>query len=87
MLEVGELAPHYQLVVDRSATLARLEVQVEPAPAVLADCGGFRDDHPRLLALRAEVARRVQAALELSVEIRLQAPRTVPRGPRAKRCA
>src|SRR5438132_837612 len=38
LLEVAELVPHYQLVVDRSSTLATLEVQVEPAPAL---AGGY----------------------------------------------
>src|SRR4029453_15797574 len=42
LLALAELAPHYQLVVDRAATLARLEVQVEPAPELIARCGGFR---------------------------------------------
>ena len=46
LLGVEDLQPHYLLVVDRRATLARLEVQVEPAPALLARCGGFQADHP-----------------------------------------
>ena len=51
LLALEELAPHYQLVVDRAATLARLEVQVEPAPALIARCGGFAADHPEITSL------------------------------------
>ena len=42
LLGVEDLVPHYQLVVDRGTTLARLEVQVEPSPELVARCGGFR---------------------------------------------
>jgi phenylacetate-coenzyme A ligase PaaK-like adenylate-forming protein len=61
LLTVAELAPHYQLVVDRAATLARLEVQVEPAPELLARCGGFAAEHPEIGALRASVRRAAPA--------------------------
>src|SRR5437764_1627688 len=60
LLGVAELEPHYLLVVDRTATLARLEVQVEPAPALLARCGGFVRDHPVLTELRQRVAERLR---------------------------
>ena len=56
LLAVEELQPHYQLVVDRASTLARLEVQVEPTPALLARCGGFAARPSR--AGRAPPARR-----------------------------
>ena len=79
LLGVAELEPHYLLVVDRTATLARLEVQVEPAPALLARCGGFVRDHPVLTELRQRVAERLRSATGLSVELTLVAPRSIPR--------
>jgi phenylacetate-CoA ligase len=79
LLAVEELAPHYQLVVDRAATLARLEVQVEPAPAVVARCGGFAVDHPEIAALRRRAADELRQATGLSVELTIVAPRTIPR--------
>jgi phenylacetate-CoA ligase len=79
LLAVEELVPTYQLVVDRTATLARLEVQVEPAATVLAACGGFDAAHPTLVALRMRVAERLSKAIGLSVELTLLAPRTLPR--------
>jgi phenylacetate-CoA ligase len=79
LLGLAELAPHYQLVVDRAATLARLEVQVEPAPEVIARCGGFTVDHPEIAALRRRAAEELRRATGLSVELTIVAPRTIPR--------
>jgi phenylacetate-CoA ligase len=80
LLTVTDLEPHYQLVVDRRATLARVEVHVEPAPALVARCGGaFAEDHPQVEALRRHVGERLRSALGLGVEVRLVAPRTIPR--------
>jgi phenylacetate-CoA ligase len=80
LLAVPDLEPHYQLVVDRTATLARVEVHVEPAPALLVRCGGaWADRHPEVEALRRYVAERLRTAIGLSVDVRLVAPRTIPR--------
>ena len=62
LLALEELAPHYQLVVDRAATLARLEVQVEPAPALIARCGPSRAGAPPVeTRLQSEGEMRDQA--------------------------
>jgi phenylacetate-CoA ligase len=79
LLAVEELAPHYQLVVDRGATLARLEVQVEPAPELIARCGGFATDHPEIASLRRRATEQLRQATGLGVELTIVAPRTIPR--------
>jgi phenylacetate-CoA ligase len=79
LLGVEELVPHYQLVVDRGTTLARLEVQVEPSPELVARCGGFSAEHPEIVTLRRRAAERLQRAIGLSVELTIVAPRTIPR--------
>jgi len=79
LLGVEELVPHYQLLVDRRTTLARLEVQVEPAPAVVERCGGFDAAHPVLVDLRRRIGERLAKAIGLSMEVTLVAPRTLPR--------
>jgi phenylacetate-CoA ligase len=76
---VEELQPHYQLIVDRTSTLARLEVQVEPSPALIDRCGGFDAGHPTLAALRRQVGERLAKAIGLSAEVTLLPPRTLPR--------
>jgi phenylacetate-CoA ligase len=79
LLAVEDLQPHYVLVVDRTTTLAKLEVQVEPAPALLEACGGFTPDHPRLTALRRHVTDRLREVTGLGMELTLVAPHTIPR--------
>ena len=79
LLAVEDLAPHYQLVVDRGATLARLEVQVEPAPELIARCGGFAADHPEIASLRRRATEQLRQATGLGVELTIVAPRTIPR--------
>ena len=79
LLAVEDLEPHYVLIVDRTGTLARLEVQVEPAPALLERCGGFRAGHPALDEVRRRVTERLRVATGLTVELTLVAPRTIPR--------
>ena len=78
LLALEELAPHYQLVVDRAATLARLEVQVETAPAHRALRWLRRrpsGDH----VARRRAAEQLRQATRLSVELSIVAPRTIPR--------
>ncbi len=79
LLALEELAPHYQLVVDRAATLARLEVQVEPASELIARCGGFFADHPEIASLRRRATEQLRQATGLGVELTIVAPRTIPR--------
>jgi phenylacetate-CoA ligase len=79
LLGMDELVPHYQLVVDRSSTLARLEVQVEPSPAVVARCAGFDPAHAALVDLQRRVTDRLSKAIGLTVAVTLVAPRSVPR--------
>ena len=56
LLAVTEVEPHYQLVVDRRPTLARVEVHVEPAPALIDACGGaFAENHPAVHGLQRRI--------------------------------
>lgn len=79
LLGIDDLLPHYQLVVDRRATLARLEIHVEPAPGLVERGGNLEPEHPAVLALQRQVAARLRSALGLSVEVKLVPPRTIPR--------
>ncbi|HYE93016.1 MAG TPA: AMP-binding protein, partial [Terriglobales bacterium] len=80
LLAVAELEPHYQLVVDRAGTLAKVEVHVEPAAALVSLCGGaFAESHPAVEAVRRQVGERLRTAIGLTVDVRLVAPQTIPR--------
>ncbi len=79
LLAMDDLQPHYLLVVDRTTTLARLEVQVEPAASLIEQCGGLQAEHPRLVALRQRVSERLREVTGLGIELTLVAPHTIPR--------
>jgi phenylacetate-CoA ligase len=79
LLAVTDLQPHYLLVVDRTAALARLEVQVEPTPALVDRCGGFHPDHPLLADVRRRVSQRLREVTGLGLDLTLVAPHTIPR--------
>jgi phenylacetate-CoA ligase len=79
LLALEELEPHYLLVVDRTGTLARLEVQVEPGPALLARCGGYDAEHPALNDVRRRATDRLRATTGLTLDLTIVAPRTIPR--------
>jgi phenylacetate-CoA ligase len=79
LLSIGDLDPHYQLVVDRRSTLPRVEVQVEPGAPALAEAGGFHPEHPAIARLAPTAAERLRQAIGLTVEVSLVAPRTLPR--------
>jgi len=81
LLAIADLEPHYQLVVDRTPTLATLEVRVEPSPALLARIGSgpLDEGNPVVAAMRREVSERVREAIGLSVAVTLVPPRTIPR--------
>src|SRR5438132_2396104 len=68
LLGMGELSPHYQLVVERPAAMDELSVVCEPSSAV-ADAEG----------LRSRVARAVHAATGLAVRVDVVAMGSIPR--------
>ncbi|MFQ5829220.1 MAG: phenylacetate--CoA ligase family protein [Candidatus Methylomirabilia bacterium] len=79
LLTVDDLAPHYQMVVDRSGGFPRLEIQVEPAERLLRRWGAFDPGHPELAPLRGRVSGRLRALLALNPDVTIVPPKTIPR--------
>jgi phenylacetate-CoA ligase len=79
LLTLSELAPHYQVVVDRRPAFPALAVHVEPAEALVQRWGGFESARPEVAALAGRVAERLRAHLGLTPEIAIVPPRTIPR--------
>lgn len=79
LLKVQELAPHYQLVVDRHHTLDTVEVQVELADAVVRSWGGQAFEHPDGKRLRQHVSHLLKNSLGISCSVTLVPPKTLPR--------
>jgi phenylacetate-CoA ligase len=73
LLQVGEVAPHYQIIVDRSTKhIDELDVLVE-APAELYG------DAARLGMLEKRLSYEVQSALGISCNVKLTAPGGIAR--------
>jgi len=73
LLRVGEVTPHYQIIVDRAAEhMDELEVVVEAR----AEICGNRD---RLLQLEKGLSHEVRSALGISCNVKLVGPRQIER--------
>jgi phenylacetate-CoA ligase len=79
LLTVQELAPHYQLLVDRRGAFPSLAVHVEPAERVVQGWGGFEAASTQVTALSARVAQCLRSHLGLNPEVSVVAPKTIPR--------
>jgi phenylacetate-CoA ligase len=79
LLTVADLAPHYQLLVDRRGAFPTLAVHVEPAERVVQGWGGFEAASTQVTALAARVAQCLRSHLGLNPEVSVVAPKTIPR--------
>lgn len=79
LLKFKELAPHYQIVIDRGRALDRMEVWIEPAPATVAAWGRFDPGIAPAAELTNKTGNALAAALGIQVDIRLVEPGSIPR--------
>jgi phenylacetate-CoA ligase len=79
LLTLPELAPHYQLVVDRSQGFPTIEVHVEPAESRVREWGGFDSARPEVVSLSLRVRELLRAHLGLNPEVAIVPPKTIPR--------
>ena len=73
LLEMGEVAPHYLMIVDRVNNLDTLEVQVEVEERF------FSDEIKELEKLTKKIATVIQHAIGLAVKVKLVEPKTIER--------
>ncbi|MDD4779560.1 MAG: phenylacetate--CoA ligase [Tissierellia bacterium] len=73
LLEIGEVEPHYQLIITRDGTLDNLEIKVEVTEHL------FSDKISGLESLQKNIARKMESALQLSAKITLVEPNSIPR--------
>ena len=73
LLEMGETAPYYMMIVDRINNLDTLEVQVE------VDEIFFSDKISELENLTKKIAHQIQQAIGLAVKVKLVEPKTIER--------
>lgn len=79
LLSLEELAPHYQLVVDRQKALDTLEIQVEVTEDMIKRWGKFSDGHVELKDLTKCIKNLLKDTLGLTAEVTLLEPRSLPR--------
>jgi phenylacetate-CoA ligase len=79
LLTLPDLAPHYQLVVDRRQGFPSLEVHVEPTETAVQGWGKFDPKGPEVAALRQRIGERFRAMLTLNPDVVVEPPRTIPR--------
>jgi phenylacetate-CoA ligase len=73
LLEIGETAPHYMLIVDRKDNLDTLEIQVEMTQ------GLFSDEVKKLEEIEARIRRGVDSTLGINAKVKLVEPKTIER--------
>jgi phenylacetate-CoA ligase len=73
LLEIGETAPHYLLIVDRVDNLDILEVWVEMTQ------GLFSDEVKRLEDVEKKIRHGIESTLGISAKIKLVEPKTIQR--------
>ncbi len=73
LLELGETAPHYQLIVDRVGSLDVLEIQVEMTQALFSDKVRHIED------LEKNIRKEIEHTLGLSAKVKLVEPKTIAR--------
>jgi phenylacetate-CoA ligase len=73
LLQMGDVEPHYQIIIDRVGQLDQLEIQVEVSEAFLFD------EVRELEDLAHQIRSRIESLLGISVKVRLVEPKTLPR--------
>jgi phenylacetate-CoA ligase len=79
LFQVEELAPHYQLVLDRKKALDSLQVQVEVTEQLLSRWGKFEDGHLELTALTRKIQDLFKDLLGLTADVKLLKPNSLKR--------
>ncbi len=83
LLGLPELAPHYQILVEREQTLDVATIQAEVTARFLEQSKVAHDDtwltHTQVQALQQKVSGALRDVLGLQVGVRLHAPGTLPR--------
>lgn len=73
LMEVHEVEPHYQLVVEREGNLDKLTVRVEVSEAL------FSDEVKSLQNLERRIAHNIKDYLGVSAEVKLVEPKSIAR--------
>ncbi|NJD02963.1 MAG: phenylacetate--CoA ligase [Ruminiclostridium sp.] len=73
LLEIGETAPHYLLIVDRKDNLDSLEVWVEMTQSL------FSDEVRKIEDLERKIKKEIESTLGINAKVKLVEPKTIER--------
>lgn len=73
LLEIGETAPHYLLIVDRKDNLDSLEVWVEMTQSM------FSDEVKHIEDLERMIKKEIESTLGINAKVKLVEPKTIER--------
>jgi len=73
LLEIGETAPHYLLIVDRVDNLDTLEIWVEISRDM------FKDEVKKMEDLERKIKKEISSVLGINAKVKLVEPRTIER--------
>lgn len=79
LLQVEELSPHYQLVIERVKALDVLSVNVEVTEEILKRWGRIDDNSLEFTELTGKIQFLMKDTLGISAEVRLMKPNEIPR--------
>ena len=79
LMQIEELAPNYQLILERKKALDSLEVQVEITELLLTRYGTFEDGHVELHSLTAKIQELFKDNLGLTADVTLLKPKSLPK--------
>ncbi len=77
LLGFQEIAPHYQVVVERHGSLDRFEVHTEVNSAFVKQTGGLNPEKSQ--SLSRAISHELKNALGVSVVLRIHEPNSIPR--------
>lgn len=79
LLNIEELSPHYQIVVERKKSLDELVVQVEVCAEIIRAWGKFEDDMLKFSRLNEKIIGLLKENLGLTCQVELLAVGEIPR--------
>jgi phenylacetate-CoA ligase len=79
LLQVQQLAPHYQLIIDREKALDTMHVEVELTETWAETWGEFDAQHPECVTLTARVEHLLKERTGVHAEVKLLKPRSIAR--------
>ncbi|GED31009.1 phenylacetate--CoA ligase PaaK [Brevibacillus centrosporus] len=77
LLTFKQLAPHYQVVIERDGALDRFEVHCELTPEYMSEIGSI--DSPDLVPLKKAIGHDIKCSLGVTVVLRLLPPNSLVR--------